>query len=146
MHGRVAFLPFIPISLKSLRKKAFEFEPKTVGEHILRQRLILRLSQAGAATRLGVDPWTVLNWEKGHTKPPTKAFPAIIRFLGYDPNPVAGTLAERLKAKRRQTGWTIRQAANALGVDANSWGGWERSGLIAWPRYRDLVEALLRGK
>ena len=139
-------MPFIPISLKSLRKKAFEFEPKTVGEHILRQRLNLRLSQAEAAIRLGVDPWTVLNWEKGHTKPPTKAFPAIIRFLGYDPNQAAGTLAERLKAKRGQMGWTIRQAANALGVDASSWGSWERSGLIPWPRYRDLVEAFLRGK
>jgi len=77
----------VPVTLKCLKPKDTDFEPKTLGEHVRRRRLELRLSQRQAAHRLRVNPWTVLNWEKGHTEPPIEAVPAIVRFLGYDPFP-----------------------------------------------------------
>lgn len=76
----------MPIRLKALRKKEFDFDPKTLGEHIKKRRLELGLTQKQAAKRLRVNSWTVLNWEKGETQPLTKSVPKIISFLGYDPS------------------------------------------------------------
>ncbi len=107
----------IPVTLKCLKQKEPEFEPRTLGEHFKRYRLQRKLSQIAAARVLEVNPCTILNWEKGHTEPPVEAVPAPLRFLGYDPFPEPRTLAERLLAMRRAMGWSIRQAARQLGVD-----------------------------
>src|SRR3990167_3741304 len=64
--GRVAFLPYVRTTLKSLIPKPWEFEPKTLGEHIKRRRLELGLEQKDVAKQLGVTTDTVLNWEKGY--------------------------------------------------------------------------------
>lgn len=144
MQGRVAFLPFIRISLKSLRREDFDFKPTTIGEHILRQRRSLQISQSEAANRMRVNAWTVLNWEKGHTEPPTTSCKVIVGFLGYDPYPVPQTLPERMLAVRRRQGWTIGAAAFGLGVDPSSWTMWERTGRVPWARYRDRLETFLR--
>ncbi len=90
-----------------------------------------------------VDPTTVLHWEKGYTEPPTSKVPAIVACLGYDPYPEAKTLAERLRAKRRAMGWSIRQAAKAVGVDSTTWGQWERGRAVKWPRYQEQIKAFL---
>ena len=42
-----------------------------------------------------------------------------------------------------EQGWTLAQAAEALGMDEGTWGRWERGEPIAWQRYRDRVEAFL---
>ena len=79
--------------------------------HVGKRRLELQLTQNQAAERLAVKPWTVLNWEKDHTEPPIESMPAIIRFLDYDPFPEPTTIPERLLAKRRAMGWSIKEAA-----------------------------------
>ena len=86
---------------------------------------------------------TVLNWEKGHTKPPVESLPALMRFLGYDPFPEAASLSERLLARRRAMGWSIRKAAAQLGVDPSAWHDWERGGVILYRGHRELVAQLL---
>ena len=86
-HGRVAFLPFVRVSLKSLRKKPFDFEPQTLGERIKKKRLELGLSQMEAGERLGANSNTILNWEKGLTEPLIIFIPAILRFLRNRPFP-----------------------------------------------------------
>ena len=133
----------MPIRLKALKPKDTDFEPETLGEHIRKRRLELSLTQKQAAKRLRVNPWTVLNWEKGHTEAPIASMPAILRFLGYDPFPVPVTLPERMLAKRRARGWSIADAAKQLGVDEGTWGNWERTGHIKWNRYRLIVETFL---
>jgi len=93
---------------------------------------------------LHVNLWTVLNWEKGHTEPPIKSMPAIFRFLGYDPFPEPKTLPERLLAKRREMGWSIKEAAMELGVDEGTWGDWERGKTILFTKHRELVAKHLK--
>ena len=117
--------------------------PISVGDHIRKRRLELGLLQKEAAQRLAVNPWTVLNWEKGHTKPPVSAMPAIFQFLGYDPYPEPRTLPERLLAKRREMGWSIRQAANHLKVDSGTWANWERGQTVFYRRHRALIAKML---
>lgn len=123
-------MQFAPITLKALKPKETDFEPQTLGEHVRKRRLELKLTQRQAAERLDVTPWTVLNWEKGHTDPPIESIPAIIRFLDYDPFPKPKSLAERLLAKRRAMGWSIKEAARQFGVDEGTWGAWERGKTI----------------
>jgi transcriptional regulator with XRE-family HTH domain len=136
-------LQFAPITLKALKPKETDFEPQTLGEHVRKRRLELRLTQKQAAQRIGVNPWTVLNWEKDHTEPPIESIPVIIRFLGYDPFPKPTTIPERLLAKRRTMGWSIKEAAMQLGVDHGTWGDWEEGGVILYRNHRLLVARLL---
>jgi DNA-binding XRE family transcriptional regulator len=90
----------VPITLKALKPKEADFEPQTLGEHVRKRRLELGPTQKHAAERLGVSPWTVLNWEKDHAEAPIESIPAIIRFLGYDSFPEPKDIPERLAACR----------------------------------------------
>ena len=111
-HSRVAFLPFVAYSRKALISKGFQGILKTVGEHILKKRLDDRLSQAELAERFEIDVATVLNWEKGYVKTiPAVRMPAVIKFLGYNPEPEPDSVGARVKWKRRSLGWTIGEAA-----------------------------------
>lgn len=142
-HGRVAFLPSVPVRLKWLKPKEPQIEPRTLGEHLRRSRLQRNLTQKGAASLLGVDSGTVFNWEKGRTKPPVCAVPRLAQFLGYDPYAQARTIPERMLAKRRAMGWSVRQAALQVGVDPTSWGDWERGKTILFRKHRVLVARLI---
>jgi len=73
------------VCLKSLKKKPFDFEPQTLGEQIKKRRLELGLTQKDVGKILGATSFTILNWEKGKTKPLPTLVPMIILFLGYDP-------------------------------------------------------------
>lgn len=101
------------------------------------------MAQQEVGERLRVSAHTVLNWETGKTEPSIESMSGIIQFLGYDPFPKPVTLAERMLAKRRAMGWTIKEAARRLGVDSGTWAKWERSGVIAWSRYRELLAVFL---
>jgi transcriptional regulator with XRE-family HTH domain len=129
----------VPITLKALKPKETDFEPQTLGEHVRKRRLELRLTQKLTAGLLGVSPWTVLNWEKSHTEPPIESMPAIIRFLDYDPFPEPKTIPERLLAKRRAMGWSIKEAARTLGVDQGIWGAWERGVTVPRGQYLQML-------
>lgn len=123
--------------------KPYDFEPISVGDHIRKRGLQLELFQREVAQRLGVDPWTVLNWEKGRTEPPVEAMPAIFRFLGYDPFPPPKSLPQRLLAKRREMGWTIKEAARHLDVDPGTGANWERGHMVLYRRHRALIAMVL---
>ena len=136
-------MPFTRISLKSLIRKPYDFEPETLGDHVRRKRLEMGLTQKEVANQLGVVPWTILNWEKGHTNPPIASIPAIKQFLGYDPFPQPKTLPQLLFAKRREMGWSIKEAAEAVGVDPCTWGNWEHGQVMLYRQHRVLVARLL---
>jgi transcriptional regulator with XRE-family HTH domain len=53
-----------------------------VGEHLKRARLDRGIQQRDAASEIGCDPGTLLNWEKGRVAPDVRFWPAILRFLG----------------------------------------------------------------
>ena len=82
--------------------------------------------------------------ERRWTKSAIQFIPALIRFLGYDPEPVdEGTLAGRLMAKRRLLGLFQREAARSLQVDPGTWAGWELGARIAREAHRRAVEGFL---
>jgi len=101
-------------------------EPKTVGDHIRRRRLGLKMLQRDMAKQLGVDKTTVFNWEANASSPEIRYMPAIIRFLGYNPLPEANGWGERLVRHRTSLGLSQKEAALKLGVDPGTLARWER--------------------
>ena len=131
------------VRLKALKPQPFSESPQTLGGHLKKRRLEGGFTQAEAAHLLGVSAATVLSWETEKVEPEIRYMPAIIQFLGYDPFPAPTTLSERMLAKRRQMGWSIKEAAAHLGVNEGTWAEWEQSGVVAWTRYREALYTFL---
>ena len=55
--------------------------PATFGDHLRKRRHERGLLQKDAAASMGVNTWTLGNWEKGYTKPALRFWPKIIDFL-----------------------------------------------------------------
>src|SRR5688572_23737681 len=79
--------------------------PRTLGEHILVARYERGLRQGDAARAIGVDSFTLGNWEKGKTTPVLRYRPAIYAWLGFCPvEPTPATVGQRLVAWRKAQG------------------------------------------
>lgn len=59
--------------------------PKTIGEHIKRNRVALRLKQREVADIIGVSEDCITYWENERSKPQRRHYHKIIKFLGYNP-------------------------------------------------------------
>jgi len=60
-------------------------EPQTIGDHIRKRRLGLKMLQKQVADQIGVDKTSVFNWEANSVIPRAKYMRAIVEFLGYQP-------------------------------------------------------------
>ncbi|WP_414643387.1 helix-turn-helix domain-containing protein [Brevundimonas sp.] len=65
-------------------------------------------------------------WERDEHAPTVCQYPAIIRYLGYEPWPEPATLGDRLLIERRRRGLSIAEAARGVPVDEGTWRRWER--------------------
>lgn len=149
LHSRIALLPWVPYTRKVLIFKGTRVKPAgiptTTGEHVLRKRLEDRLDRKELARRLGVDEFTVMNWELGRTKViPAQAMRGIIGYLGYNPEPRPPEVGAQLRWKRRSLGWTVQEAARRNSIDPSTWEAWERMpGWPKYPRFKRLLEGFL---
>ncbi len=82
LQPRVAFLPYGPKLLKTLKPRPWVLLPHTLGEHLKKQRMELGLKQREIQTRFGLDKETYANWEKDRCQPAMRHWPGIIEFLG----------------------------------------------------------------
>jgi magnesium chelatase family protein len=124
--ARVPFaLPDVPARLSGLKPEVAALRADTLAARLKARRKVLDLRQKDAASLLGVSAYTVLLWEKGR-QPEADHYPAIIRFLGYEPWQTPQTFPERLRAERLRRGWSAKRAARELFVDEGTWGHWER--------------------
>jgi transcriptional regulator with XRE-family HTH domain len=95
-------------------------ELNSLGDHLLRRRLTLKLLQRQVAQELGVHKTSVHNWEIGRTKPGLKYMPAIIQFLGYNPLTPSNGWADRLVLCRLAMGLSQKESARRIGVDQST--------------------------
>jgi len=77
----------LPRSHRVSNRNRIPEELKTLGGHLLRRRLVLKLIQRDVAKQIGVNVASIVNWENNLSKPKVHYMPAIILFLGYDPAP-----------------------------------------------------------
>jgi len=116
--------------------EGYPANPKSLGEHVKKRRMDLGLKQAEVAGLVGVDKWTVLNWERGKTEPVVRYYSAILAFLGYNPLPVGETFQERLKAARQARGLSWKRLAEELGCGRQQ-SGTGRTGPVGRRRRSD---------
>ena len=145
-------MPFCNVTLHTVRclispyfteKTGYPASPKTIGEMVRKRRLDLGLRQADVAEIVGCDTMTVVNWEKGHTGlPQINHMAGLVRFLGFDPMPKGGAMAERLVNYRIARGKTQKAFAGELQVDPSTLSKWERGERQPTGKYLDRVSAL----
>ena len=143
-QGRVAILQFVPIRLKALKAKETDFESQTIGDHIHKRRLLLKLTQKALASVLKVSQYSIINWERGKFQP-TKAstLHRIIEFLGYDPLPKGQTISERLRQQPPTDGLGPTGACRLLWSGSLTVTGWELGGTILKRSHRSMVARFL---
>ena len=118
-------------------------ELRTIGDHLRRRRLSLKLKQEQLAERLRVTPCSVYGWENNHSEPSIGYIPAIIQFLGYNPLPSATTLGGHLVRHRTSLGLSQSESARRLGVDPGTLARWERDERKPIGAFAARVERLL---
>jgi len=131
------------VRLKYLKSEELLPEPTTLGEHIKKRRLDLKLTVKEAGRLLGTDESSIIQWEKGRKLPRVYRLPAIIRFLGYNPLPEPRTISERLVAKRVERGWSRKVASRHLGIDVSTLRDWEQGKIILFRKHRRLIAQVL---
>jgi transcriptional regulator with XRE-family HTH domain len=141
-------LPFCHISLTVSKPKGSEYpkELKTLGDHLRKRRLDLKLLQKDVGQRIGGSVSDVWNWENNRVIPAVKFIPAIIAFLGYNPMPKPEGIPAQLVWYRKGKGWTQKVFARALGVDQSTLAGWERAERLPTGDYMIKVSTALNGR
>ena len=85
------------------------------------------LPRASVACRLGINEWTLSNWEHNLHGPSLRFLPRIIAFLGYDPlTSEPNTLGEKIREYRRVHGLSRKRLAQFLDLDPSTLARWER--------------------
>ena len=123
-------------------------QPKTIGQHLRKQRFSLGIRQAEAAQRLGVSKLTLSLWETDKVYPAWEHQLQIAEYLGYDPftNPELGrpkgnetksvaflaptdpsTLGQQIRKRRMESKKNRKECAKELGVSVKTLWGWETS-------------------
>jgi transcriptional regulator with XRE-family HTH domain len=145
-HRGIPALPFCHISLKGQKplSKAYPRELKTLGDHLRKRRLDLKLLQKEVAPILGVEEATVWNWENSRSSPQLHYIPKIIEFLGcVSFNGQAKTLGEKIIHYRRLLGLTQKELANRLSIDPTTLARWERNESRPLKRHLKRLAAFL---
>jgi transcriptional regulator with XRE-family HTH domain len=136
----------IPAEITSTPSDSQPTDTPDIGAKIKARRTDLGLTQRAVASLLGVNEWTVINWENGYNAPSERFYPSLIRFLGQEPWPEPTSIGERLRAERLRRGFSRVQIASVLQVDDGSVAAWEAG---RGPRHdftKAKVEAFLRGR
>ncbi|MFF5383385.1 helix-turn-helix domain-containing protein [Pedobacter suwonensis] len=120
--------------------------PVSIGDHIRKKRMELKLFQKDVARICGVTEDCIANWEKNRSIPQIQFFPHIIRFLGYLPFEVdLTTLSGKLKAHRHIYGLSQKQLGKTLGVDGSTICSWELGENKPNKEVFEKLEAIFKG-
>ena len=117
-------LPFgslIDLTTKRPYYSQYPQKLQTIGDHIRKKRLDLKLLQQDVADRLGVTESTLLNWEHNRSTPTLRYLPQVITFLEYDPFDTSpANLGDRLFKYRQNKGLSQKELAKQIGIDPST--------------------------
>ncbi len=149
---RVAFLTVQNLRLKASKKLPIALVGTGLAAHLRYRRETLGLTRSDAAKQIGVRGAAVGQWETGEHHPENEYWPAIIRFIGYDPicsDPQ--TVPEKIAFLCRHMGLSGVGLAALLGVDKATIYKWEhgappRTGWAKAARLDALVLSVMIGE
>ncbi|MFC1855839.1 helix-turn-helix transcriptional regulator [Thermodesulfobacteriota bacterium] len=143
-------MPYLKISLKAPKplRGAYPKSLKTLGNHIRKKRIDLKLSQKAVSKIIGVQEETIWTWESNLFSPNLRCIPKIIDFLGYIPKnaPIFKSIKNRITLYRTLRGITQRELAKEVGVNESTIIKWEKG--KGWPtiemktRLKDFFDEL----
>jgi len=122
-------LPFCHITFKAPKPLPSDYplHIKSLGDHIKKRRLDLKILQKEAAKKIGVVESTIWLWENNRIEPSISFIPKIIGFLGYVPFETKhNNLGEKIITFRRIHGLSQKKLASLIGIDSTTIGSWER--------------------
>jgi transcriptional regulator with XRE-family HTH domain len=118
--------------------------PQTIGDHIRRRRLELKLRQEDVARMIGVSCRTLTYWEIGLAEPHIEQGPNIIKFLGYHLEPFGTkTLGDQIKNYRFLHGLSCKALSRILDVNLSSIYSWEANEFMPKPSLLKRLNELL---
>ncbi len=107
---------------------AYPHTLKTLGDHLRKRRLDLKLLQKEVAQRLEVGKTSVFNWGNNLAMPALKYIPKIIEFLGYVPFDTSNLyVGEKIVIYRKLLGLSQKKLAHRLGIDPSTLANWEKN-------------------
>ena len=137
-------MPGVEAVLKAHKPEIAAEHGETLGAQLRRCRRERGHRRVDAARLIGIDPKSLLWWERDAREPLERSWPLVIAYLGREPWRMPETLAERLLAERRRRGMSISEAAAIAGVDETTFGSWESGRrLPRYPRTKALVAQFL---
>ena len=140
--------------------------PTTIGGHLRRRRLELKMHQSQAALKMGVSTVTLSRWECDKVYPTWEQQPKVAAFLGFNPftNPALGgykrnetddvailspethsNLGQKIVERSVACRSTIKKFAQELGLSPKTIRNWETNRRSPNPTLRCKVEKLLNG-
>lgn len=100
----------------------------TLGNHIRKRRLELKLTAKDVGKRLGVDICTIYKWEYNIASPNPRRLSQIIEFLGYEPDIlIRQFFGERILAYRKLHCISQTKLAIMLGIHKTTLRQWEKN-------------------
>ena len=93
---------------------------KTIGDHLRKKRLDLKLSQRKVAQIIGVSEATIWNWENNRKSPKVGFLPKIFKFLGYSLYEPKISFPEKLAFLRKSLGLSQEKLAKLVGLDEST--------------------------
>lgn len=123
--------------------KNYTSNPKTIGQHLLKLRIDLKLTQGAAAKRIGVSQTTIGQWERDLATPDVAHMKNVIDFIGYYPFDEPSTLAERIKKYRYISGLSLEEFGELVDADGATVWTWENERYEPLYVTRKRIEALL---
>jgi DNA-binding XRE family transcriptional regulator len=103
----------------------------------------LGLLQRMVQARFKLDKETYATWEKDRCYPAMKQWPAIIAFLGFDPNGEPQSIGEKLRAYRRRHGLSRKALALMIPCDEATLWKWEEGRRFPLGEHAQSVNAIV---
>lgn len=122
-------LPFCHLTLKAPKPLPSDYplQTETLGDHIKKKRLDLKIFQKDVAKKIGIVESTIWLWENNRVEPSISFIPKIIDFLGYIPfETEQSCLGKKIITFRRIHGLSQKKLAALIGIDSTTIGSWER--------------------
>jgi DNA-binding transcriptional regulator YiaG len=120
-------------------------QPQSLGDHIRKKRMDLRISQGAVARHLGVSEDCVCYWEQNRNQPRLYQYPAIIKFLGYYPfDHETETFGGKIKRYKYEHGLNNEKLAKLLRVDETTVASWELNNRRPLKRSMNFVLSVIQ--
>ena len=113
-------LPFCKAALRAQKPRSavYPTEIKSVGDHLRKKRLDLKMTQKEVAAKLQTNACTYRDWERNQRNPSFRYMLKIIKFLGYIPFDMQfEDLGQRIRAYRQILGLRQKDLARQLAID-----------------------------